>query len=381
MAKKKKSFELRPIEESKGVFDEKVEVVRLDADKDELGISPVQRLELPVDPEAESRLVLPTRDLAELRTHQPGVDAIMDNWVPVAAKQTEDEWGGEAKSERKIPWGWFALIVIVVGAGVLWSLTQVQKAQEQVQTSVKKTQALKASDQVEELDATRVIEEIEHLIKSYYGAESPAELLSFVRHPDRVKPLMDHYYAHFPYVKADINFTDLLQPITLGNRANFWLTVVISKDQTKRTTLLEIMPDGRAKMDWETAVNYQPMPWDEFVENRLRDVSLDFRIDATQDNLYTHEFVNQDEWICFQLSAYESVLVAYGYAKKDSEIAKQMLAIISKNDNQSTSMMLRLRIPKDLKSRQGMLIEKVVNDRWIFVDPPKEEQNSEKSTH
>ena len=66
----------------------------------------------------------------------------------------------------------------------------------------------------------------------------------------------------------------------------------------------------------------------------------------------------------------------FGYAPVDSPEAKQLLTLISQNSTQSTSVILRLRIPAGLESKNGAIIEKVLSERWIYVNDPSSENPS-----
>jgi hypothetical protein len=134
--------------------------------------------------------------------------------------------------------------------------------------------------------------------------------------------------------------------------------------------IIEIDPAGKPLIDWETLVCYQPMPWDRFASERPAGSSMDFRVYVERDTFFSHEFSDADQWLCFRLTALEAEESMFGYVRADSEEARTLLEALVKNGGGRASMILRLGIPERLQSRQGVVIEKVLSARWIYIDPP-----------
>ncbi|MEN9975782.1 MAG: hypothetical protein RLZZ282_1788, partial [Verrucomicrobiota bacterium] len=161
-----------------------------------------------------------------------------------------------------------------------------------------------------------------------------------------------------------------LRPLTLANRGDFWTTTVALANGKKHRLLLEIMPSGEARIDWETMVCFQPMKWDDWVAQRPPDKSLDFRVYIERDHLYSHEFADATHWVSYRLTALESVETLFGYAPAQSELAKSLNSLIEKAPKHKTSVILRLSIPQGLQSPRGVVIEKLMTSRWLYVDAP-----------
>ena len=114
----------------------------------------------------------------------------------------------------------------------------------------------------------------------------------------------------------------------------------------------------------------QPMKWDDFVAQRPPGRSLNFRVYVEQDNLYSHEFKDATRWVCFRLTAPESEETLFGYAPANSELAQTLINLLKKSSSHRASLILRLGIPQNLQSRRGVVIEKLLNKRWLYLDPP-----------
>jgi hypothetical protein len=162
----------------------------------------------------------------------------------------------------------------------------------------------------------------------------------------------------------------VLQPLTLDNRTNFWIASVVLANGQMHNLVIEIDGDGKPLIDWETLVCDQPRPWDEFALERPAGTSLDFRVYVERDMFFSHEFADSDRWLCFRLTALESEETLFGYVAVDSVEAQTLVGLLEANAGRKTSMILRLGIPEGLQSRRGVMIEKVISPRWLYLDPP-----------
>ena len=63
----------------------------------------------------------------EIRTHQPGIEALIEPPVTRPTRWRQD-WGKQAAHHRNIPWGWFALVGILLAGSAIWSLKPVREA-------------------------------------------------------------------------------------------------------------------------------------------------------------------------------------------------------------------------------------------------------------
>lgn len=364
----KKRVELRPVDEEVASV---AEVVRLE--NPETGFKP--KHEEPVrlgasSPSREpSRLDLPRRDEVELRTHQPGIDILIDAGV-VSPELTEDSWGESAARRHPVPWGWFALIGLAIAGALTWSLTHWGESEVQAEQIRDDTASVLASEAREEQEARELVERIETALKRFFTTASVDSLARQVRQPERVLPLMRNHHAREPLRVSPLELVRSLQPVTLENRADFWIASVTLLDGRKPNLIIEIDPSGKPLIDWETLVCYQPMPWDDFARARPAGKSMDFRVHVEQDTFFSHEFSDADRWLCFRLTALEAEESMFGYVLADSDEARALLLALQKNGSGRASLILRLGIPERLQSRQGVVIEKVLSNRWIYVYPP-----------
>ena len=226
---------------------------------------------------------------------------------------------------------------ILLAASAIWSLRQVKEADAIADEIVFSTQSVLKNDADEDIAAGRLIDRIEAVTRKFFKATSTGELARHVRHPERVKPLMDRYYAGKATFSHPLLRTKLLQPLTLDNRANFWMQSVELDNHETRNLIIEITDSGEPKIDWETLVCYQPMKWDQFAMSRPDGKSFDFRVYVEPDSFFSHEFTDSSRWSCFRLTALDSDETLFGYAKADEPVAAELLALLNQSGGQRVS--------------------------------------------
>ena len=368
---KKRAVELKAVDDE---ILREPEVVRLHAPGSEQSLSDEEPVKLgpahPVEAPA-SRLELPKREEIEMRTHQPDIESLIDD--AVTADLTESGWGEASTSRNPIPWGWFALIGMAIAAAVFWSLGHLRESTAQVETFHQEAQTTLDLDEQEEAEARDLIANIQATLRSYFNATSVNTLERLVRHPERVMPLIRQHHAVQPLHAAPLRSVRVLEPVTLDNRANFWMVSVVLANGELRNLILEIDEHGDPRIDWETLICHQPVPWDDFALDRKSGTSVDFRVYAEMDNFYSHEFADSRKWRSFRLTALFSDETLFGYMTPDHEDFERLSGLIRMNGGRKTSVILRLNIPQGLQSRRGVVIERLIAPRWLFVDCPTSE--------
>lgn len=318
---------------------------------------------------ASRRLDVPSREELELRTHQPGIEALIETDV-LDPHAMEQKWGEEAVSGKPVPWGWFVLLGLLLVAALVWSVSRVKEAKVQVEQVRVATESTLVDEQREEQEAARLIESIEDVLRRYFSSATIESLIPLVRHPERVGPLMRNHYSGDGIDSSPLARIRVLQPLTLDGRGNFWMASIELADGSRRSMVLEIDEGGKPLIDWETLVCHQPMPWDEFVKRRPAGESMDFRVHVERDSFHSHEFEDPSRWVCFRLTALDSDETLFGYVAADSEELPKLFAVTGTVGSKPASLILRLSIPEGLTSRRGVVIEKLVSPRWIYLDSP-----------
>lgn len=364
MAKEKEKIELKTIDEQAPAPER---LIRLHKDTvEEVVEMPTLRVEGKVVPEA--RLLAPTRDEKKTRSIQPDIGSLIER----DEINLEENWiSGPSK---RLPWGWFILIGTIFAVGIIWSLVEVNRSKERRGEIVVETESILEKEKSADDDAARIIENLEKAAKDFLASTSTAELLTHSRQPNRVKPLMEDYYARQPLTPAVVSEVTSLDPLTIMERADFWMVSCLLDNGKTSQILMEVMPDGTVKADWETYVCYQPMAWDDLVKTRPDGFVGDFRVYVQEDHFYAYEFADSGKWTSFQLIALDSDESLFGYAERGSALEATMLSILSENQG-AVPLILRLEVPVDSASKRGVIIRKLINPRWIFT-PSSEEKES-----
>lgn len=88
------------------------------------------------------------------------------------------------------------------------------------------------------------------------------------------------------------------------------------------------------------------------------------------DNFYNYEFTDAEHWMCFRLTALDSEETVFGYTDAKSDLARVLLQQLERYGKGRVRLLIRLTIPEGLQSRNGVVIEKLLCPRWLYLDSP-----------
>lgn len=367
MDREKKKISLRQVSEN--TDEDSPRVLRLHKDKVEVldKSQTPEKIELKQAPEVR----LEPSDRKKMKVRSAEADMTERN-LEDEIGDLEEEWT-EAGVARRIPLGWILLVASVFVAAVVWSLLQVAESEERSEVLRVETETALEQEEQEELDARETIATIKEVAEKFYAAVTIEEMLPLVRHPSRVKSLMEDYYSRYPMEPDRVILVSGLEPVTIGNHGGFWVVQTTRESGDEGVLLVEAKSKKEAKADWESCVRYQPIDWTDFVINRPGDYTGDFRVYAERDNFFSHEFADSEKYDCFRLTVLESDEVLFGYTLKNGSDAEQIDKIIDENPNGKAPMILKLHIPENINSRSGVLIRELVIQRWMFTKSPARE--------
>ncbi len=341
--------------------------IRLDP---ELGPGDEQEIVKLVAPQQPTqKLKVPVREEIETRSNEPGIETLIDA-ERAQLLGPEESWGTATDEKKPVPWGWFALIGLSLIGVSAWALKHIIFAQDQIEVIRFETEKILDVEESSVESAASMILSINAAILGFLNAESIEEMSRVVRHPVRVRPLMEDYYSRKPFRPYGASEIQSLNPITLGTHGDFWLAVAKSATGGQIRMIVQVDPETGARVDWETAVNYQPMAWDEYATRRPGGTSMDFRVYLSPDHLYSHEFQDSGMWNCYMLTALDSEEILFGYIKSDSPSALLIRQWFMRHPNQRASMILRLSLPDGLASPRGVVIDHARSVRWIYIVSP-----------
>lgn len=301
-----------------------------------------------------------------LRSHEPEAESLMDEGRVVL--DSEDDW--EGKGQRRIPYGWFATILVALVLVLVWALnpgarSRAAARQDNVREEAGERLRQEAFD---EEQAAELVIRIEESLKGYLAAGTIEEMLPWVRDSERVEPLMRDWYGPQGHRIGPREFKRLavFHPLDLEGRL-FWLvSCVLEDDTTQPGILVEQMPDGAVKIDWETRVCYQPMIWDRFVNELPQGRDLDFRVylSPDYDNYHVHQF-NEEDWEGYRLTTRDSQEFLFGFVPRGGELDERIRRSLARS--RRVSLVLRLRVAEGSLARRSAEIVDIVSPQWAIV--------------
>jgi len=363
MSKEKKKVRLKTVDED--FEDEKPRLVRLHKDtQEELDDQPVVRVGQKRVPEA--RLEVATRNEMKIRSNDPDMGSLIEREI----KPVEEDWETKKSTPKKVPLGWLVVLGGVFFGGIIWSLVEVGDSEKQTDELEFQAEKTLEVDAEEELAAERMVDTIEEVVRNFHDSRSIDELLKYVRHPERVRPLMEDYYSRHALKPSQIETTIDLKPLTIENYGAFWVMRSAFESREDSHVLIEVENDEVARVDWESFVCYQPIEWRVFVNERPEGYRGNFRVYAKRDSFYNYEFADSEKYASYRLSALNSDQPLNGYVPREGQLFKRIENLLDVSNYSNVPMILTLHIPENVVSKRGVLIEELVAPRWVYLESP-----------
>ncbi|MDB4041746.1 hypothetical protein N9497_04125, partial [Akkermansiaceae bacterium] len=278
---------------------------------------------------------------------------------------TDEEWMKRvpAGNSTAVPMGWFVLVIGVMALIVSWAAYQLVFAEKEVVVDVDSNtpSGLEAPlgrevEEKERIEAASTYDAIESQLGAYFSATTIEEKLKYVRHPERVEPLMRDYYSRHKIIPKEYKSIVEFHIVSLDNRP-FTALSVETKDESKKLAVLVEKTSEGSKFDWESEVAYQPMSLDEFMEKRPTE-AMDFRVYATADRYYAYEFQDEQKWLCYRLSERDGEGYLFGYfPREQEEVVEKVMGSLSPTRKIAKPLVLRLRFRPNGKGPRSVLIE------------------------
>lgn len=318
----------------------------------------------------EKAVKLEVKDRSELKFRT--YETKLEEWVEQENATLEDGWNTNRVPTRRYKRIWIA-IGLILFLGISWLVFDFFQLNETELAAQEDTQSSQERKDQAGREALQTIATIKDVVRKFYRSSSVDEMSKYVRHAERVRPLMEDYYSKKAMKTSEVISMVDLNPLTIGSRGGFWSTIT-KLDSGVNTLVVEVNSPSDVKVDWETHVFSQPMEWERFIKDRPEGFRGDFRVYVERDNFYNYEFADSDKYQAYKITTLNSYEVIYGYAPRDGKAFREIDQLITQNQNQKSPVMLRLYLQEGLKSKSGVLIESIVAPRWLLLDSPEVEK-------
>ncbi|MEM8953281.1 MAG: hypothetical protein AAGD22_03930 [Verrucomicrobiota bacterium] len=216
------------------------------------------------------------------------------------------------------------------------------------------------------VNLTAFTPQMRSVVETFSTATSIDDLLKICRDPERVAPLIHDHYSRNSFQPMTIKEFALGDSLVIeqdqDSGREFVYVGYETSDFNSKVVCLEIV-DGQFKLDWESAVGYCEMSWDDFKQTRPPDPTL-FRIVAMANDYYNYEFDDAETWAGYSILDGQGNPQLYGFVRRDSAEYEGILTAL--NETQSAWLVVRLKFPENAQSNSCVEITDVVHDRWVL---------------
>ncbi len=207
-------------------------------------------------------------------------------------------------------------------------------------------------------------------LKKFFFAESLAERLDYVRHPETTESRIESFYA-LPGNRGTADITVVGEPITVRRfeleGIPFLGVLYDFSDLTQRGVVFEKTLGGW-KIDWESFVGYSEMPWSVFFEAEPED-AFTFRALVKEDSYFNFGYGDEATLACYQFFDPFKDHSCWGYCVRGDEIdtaLREAIAVAESAGLAEAEVMVRLRFEESGKGRNQVWIDEFVRSGHLM---------------
>jgi len=290
----------------------------------------------------------------------------------------EKVWSQEIQEEKSksFPFGLVVLIIAGLAGLLFWianyDLIGAKPDEEATKTVVqKKGQGAVPLTHEEELqrkeEALQHFTAMEELLRAFLKADSVEQRAQYVRDPQRVRPLMEDYYARNEFRCYEYQGVSEYHVVSVDHFPFIALKVDLLNEEPL-PILIDDGPGGM-KVDWESMVCYQPIEAELFIKQKVTDPTH-FRVHVQRDMFYAYEFSDESQYACFKLTFRDSDQTLFGYVEKDTKLYKEFLKLFPEGNRAlKNSLILSLAFDPGSRAPKSVRIHEILSHLWAY--PPK----------
>ncbi|MBP7948290.1 MAG: hypothetical protein KA004_01455 [Verrucomicrobiales bacterium] len=299
----------------------------------------------------------------------------------LAGTPSGTEWDSEAASAkrsarrrgfwRRIPWGIVGIFTALFATALYLSLRSAFKkgpVQVIAPATEKKAAASANPDDLLELMATAdYLPAVNRVLSDFFAAETPKELRPFIREPERVFPLLEHYYAEQqPFTPLRLKrLPDIANGGILTHR-RFVVVMAETESYQSIPVTLEKTPAG-FKVDWESFAGYGEMSAEQFLKERPTAPVL-MRVTISASDYFNQDFPDKSTHACLRLGLGLPLGAArhiYGYMPAGGTVQQEVLAASAGHPGRLFGV-VRLRYPENSTTAEQVEITEFIQKGWVL---------------
>lgn len=203
---------------------------------------------------------------------------------------------------------------------------------------------------------------IEKSVRTFLESDSVEERVKWVREPERVKPLMEKYYAGG---KIEPEGFDSLNRTNISYRGRFLTTLVRTGDYLGYHIAIVREGEGedaRYLVDWESWAGYSEYSPEEARERKPTEPFL-MRVVLRRENYFNFDFSDDKMWNGYRMGFRISDESFLAYTAKGSPADKLLDRL--RQDAGSSPYTVRVRYPENARMDDQVEIVEVVSAGWI----------------
>ncbi|MEZ5324716.1 MAG: hypothetical protein R3F19_06605 [Verrucomicrobiales bacterium] len=214
------------------------------------------------------------------------------------------------------------------------------------------------------------------LLESFMSSTSADEKLKLVRSREKVEPKLRRFYDVSDSIRLDSTGKAIelaggvYAEVNLSDKSDvFWMHYRMS-DKGWRTAVFEKAQAG-LKLDWESLVAYEPVPWPEFIEDANGSAET-FRLIVQEDDYFNFRYTDSVQFLCLKLQHMDRSETAWGYAEIGASVGRELQRLFDRaaaSGKTSLNLTVSLQfVPhSDGLTHSQALLTEVVSDSW-FTD-------------
>lgn len=258
------------------------------------------------------------------------------------------------------PW-LLLLLLLLIGGAVFMSLRDWSTYVGDRSTSV---EALEETPRYLRPISRDQIEASEKLIRDFYTVRTIEGLEPYIRMPGTVLPVMRRYYLTRTVKPQEVGGFDYHRR---ADNEELDLTIhgaILGHLGKVREITIEHTSEG-PRIDWETAVRYQPMEWHEFRRARPAGTTY-FRLNLQPSTFYQKPFQDKTIYRSFRLVYPGELRPLNGFAMLDTEVELALRKLFP-DDISTHNVIVGLNFQGSSEPGDGLVeISEFMSDSWVM---------------